>query len=98
MKQVAGFADCPGTYIVYALDWLQSDRSGDDASEQIRIRAISIVKLPRRRERTRLPKLPYARPSMRILLLPEPQRRIPGQLRAPPVNNLMLSRLLPSSG
>src|SRR6476659_9291895 len=97
MKQVAGFADCPGTYIVCALDWLQSDRFSDDASEQIRIRAITIVKLPRRRERAGLSKLPYARPSMRILLLPEPQR-IPGQLRAPPVNNLILSRLLPSSG
>ena len=69
MKQVAGFANCPGTYIVYALDWRQSDRSGVDASEQIRIRAVSIVKLPRRRERTRLPKLPYAPPSMRTLLV-----------------------------
>ena len=76
MKHVAGFADCPGTYIVYALDRLQSEMSGVNVSEQMRIRAVSIVKLPVRVKRRASLSFRTHPPSMRILLLPELE--IPG--------------------
>jgi hypothetical protein len=44
MKQVDGLANCPGTYIVYALDWRYSDRSGVVVNEQMRTKTVSIVK------------------------------------------------------
>jgi hypothetical protein len=44
MKQVAGFADSTGVYITStALVRLQSRTSGVVASEQIKIRAVSII-------------------------------------------------------